>query len=274
MIKILKMSVAALALMAVMPLSTESYIGTELKAEEAKIDWITNVSEAYAFPVGRQVYTEIATLLYEEQDFRRHTVFFLPSARGLLMLNRGQLDSDLIRPYNIGGKYPNIVRVPTPLFSTRIGYFCLTSEKCKFLEAPVYIIPKGFDVGNDWCLSENERCLKVNNDLSAFKALENGTGDRLIADFYSASGILCGIKQQFVFYQPLPELDQPLYHYVAYKNRDLVPELDSRIKILVEEDLIRPIQDRMWENLDTCGVTPILMGDPFSESFIKQSLEF
>tara|TARA_R110000751_G_scaffold91266_2_gene178794 strand:- start:20986 stop:21594 length:609 start_codon:yes stop_codon:yes gene_type:complete len=74
-------------------------------------------------------YTALFEEIYIELGFEL-TIIPTPSIRGLILLDKGKVDADVIRIANTAKNYPNLIIVQPPLYNAALTLFCVKEVPC------------------------------------------------------------------------------------------------------------------------------------------------
>lgn len=226
---------------------------SKLLANESQLsDYTINVSESYAFKQGQSVASEILENIYSPLNITP-TLHFMPTKRGLLMANKGEFDAEAARRQRVMVQYENLIKVPEPVIRSQFNYYCVRKELCSPHEDLIYIAMKGTEIVRLHCEQHNLKCLYINNDLSAFKALEVGSGDVLLTDELSAKGVICNSHIRHLYFKQEPTLDADAYHFIHRKNVRLVDQLNESIKRFKQSKHYQSIIDNLRSSWQKCG---------------------
>ncbi|MFC0120102.1 hypothetical protein [Pseudoalteromonas xiamenensis] len=218
-----------------------------------------NISESVASPEAKDVIIKLLEALYARIDITPRFVM-LPSSRGMLMVNSGELDAEAARVDTVAASYPNLVQVQTPLLELTVGYYCLKEQACQnFDEDTVFIVPKGSKLLTEFCDTHRLTCLPVNNDESAFKTIGSGVGDVLLSADWIARTVMCNSHYRTFYYRPEPTLATEVYHYVHRKHQSLLPQLDAAMVTLNHEGVIKDFIQNGMNSQNSCDAKIITL---------------
>ncbi|MFC3032953.1 hypothetical protein ACFOEE_10510 [Pseudoalteromonas fenneropenaei] len=205
-----------------------------MAATEQAAPYIINVSESIANPGNQAALERLYQRLYQPLGIVPLLTFH-PSKRGLALLADGQLDADAARVAEIIERYPELVKIEPPLFTLDNGYYCAEAKYCeRITQDTVLIVPKGTPAIQHFCEEQRLSCLYVNNDQSAFKALESGVGEALLSFDWGARTVICSSRFRRLFYRPEPRLRQNVYHFVSSKHAGLADKLSQVIQTMAQ----------------------------------------
>lgn len=84
---------------------------------------------SYAGGVERAPYTQLVRSIYEELGFEVKLID-TPAKRGLILLNEGSVDADVVRLKRVAETYPNLILVEPAIAKGYIVLICAKSVKC------------------------------------------------------------------------------------------------------------------------------------------------
>jgi polar amino acid transport system substrate-binding protein len=168
-----------------------------------------------------------------------------PAERALLMANDGLVDGEAGRVSVVEKSYPNLIRVPTPLYINRIAILTTDTEvvpdegwgqfrhmrTCirngyKFLESRVW-------GENRHMVSSYEKMLEL---------LRNKRVDVGLAEFFDILPALNKTGMGGVRMLCEPMATNPMYHYLNKRNADLVPKIDAVLRDMTAEGRLKAIE--------------------------------
>ncbi|CAM4265012.1 hypothetical protein [Pseudoalteromonas byunsanensis] len=199
--------------------------------------YVINVSEGLAYQIGKDKVHSALQEIYNPLSIEPSLVF-LPSKRGLQLVNEGEIDADAGRIEQTMTAYQNLIQVPYPLSTVKLYIYCLNPLECVPDEQSGHLIIKGALISEQFCDKKQLSCNIVANDISAFTALQKNYAPSLIANDRFAVGTICASGMKEVFARPLTK-DFKAYHYVHKKHADLVPKLTRSIKKLMDQNLLQ-----------------------------------
>lgn len=156
-----------------------------------------------------------------------------PLARIHYMANSGQVDAAIGGlPESTDGVYPNLVKVPTPIFRTAYHVYAMPELRFTGLESlqgKRIIAMRGSESLKRILPNEDIRWL--NDSVQLIRLLEGRRADFAIALENTANNLLAEMpdtlvsrKDEEAFYS------FRLHHYVNERHRELVPRLDQRLQ--------------------------------------------
>ncbi|HEY0585632.1 MAG TPA: transporter substrate-binding domain-containing protein [Pseudoduganella sp.] len=161
----------------------------------------------------------------------------LPSERGMIMTNRGELDGAIGRSMLAAGDYPDLVAVPEPVY----------------LYAPSAYAYKPFDVKGGWqALRGRTLCMRrgytltekrtrgmqrqrLENDASLLRMLRNGGCEIAVMDVHNKAmqAAMATDRDLLKLAPPLEEV--PLYLFLHKQHAALVPRFAAALKQVKRE---------------------------------------
>ncbi|MCW9045711.1 MAG: transporter substrate-binding domain-containing protein [Alphaproteobacteria bacterium] len=163
-------------------------------------------------------------------------VVTLPSKRTLYAVNKGTLDAEMIRVSNAEKEFPNLLRVPPPLY-TFSGHIGGLKEKCgkyrtlKELQG----VKVGLTNGIIWAAEKASKLgvqiVEKKDNAALLSGLVSGEYDcAFLADpvYKSAKkGLFSGFDLQIVF----PNISKTkAFHFVHVRHKKLIPQLTKAIE--------------------------------------------
>ncbi|CCQ10186.1 hypothetical protein PALB_10510 [Pseudoalteromonas luteoviolacea B = ATCC 29581] len=221
-----------------------------------------NIAQSVESPLAQEEIKLLFKTIYSAVEITPEFVV-LPSLRGLMLVNNGELDAEAGRVEQIGSQYHELIKVPTPLFSLSAGFYCLSKMRCNNIqEDTVIIVPKGSEVVIEYCKVHKLTCLAVNNDKSMFQALESGVGEVVLAADWIARMVMCYSSARTYYYRSEPELDLNIYHYLNKKHITIVGQLDDAIGVLKQSGELNFVKEIGLHRHLSCGVNIIDLASP------------
>ena len=175
----------------------------------------------------------------------------LPAARALAMADQGLTDGELQRIFEIGNRYQNLLRIPTPLFTLDGMVFTIHHDFAvngKESLRPYQIgIVQGIKYAES--LTHNLRVTKVTKIPQLIRMLEQRRIDLFILSRFHGLGIIK--EQQYMGIRMLepPLVSINLYHYLHKKNRRLIPSVNASLEDMKQEGLIDKIVDDFLKDM-------------------------
>ncbi|WP_234401320.1 hypothetical protein [Pseudoalteromonas sp. T1lg23B] len=225
--------------------------------------YVINVSEGLAYQIGKDKVQTALREIYQPLSIDP-TVVYLPSKRGLALLNNGEIDADAGRIDKAMASYDNLIQVPYPLSTVRLFIYCLKSKDCRPSEQVGHLIVQGTLISEQFCKKRQLSCNIVANDTSAFSALQKNYAPSLIANDRFAVGTICASGMTEIYARPLTE-ELKAYHYVHKKHADLVPKLTRSIKNLMDQNLLQGRFQSLMDAAKECDLKVTFLTDTQSE---------
>ncbi|MBD1583556.1 hypothetical protein [Pseudoalteromonas sp. S16_S37] len=214
--------------------------------------YVINVSEDVAYQMGKDKVLKSLTVIYKPLSITPELIF-LPSKRGLNLLNEGEIDADAGRIDSAMSHYENVIQIPYPLSTIRLFIYCMKPQDCSLQEGSEHLIIKGTLITEQFCKKRQLYCNIVANDVSAFSALQKGYAPTLIANDRFSVGTLCASQIEQIYAKPITG-QLKAYHYVHKKHADLVPKLTQSITALMSENVLQNSFQSLTDEANACGV--------------------
>ncbi len=153
-----------------------------------------------------------------------------PGRRSLTESSAGIVDAELSRVFEVGEKFPNLRRIPTPMFWFKSTVF----SKRKNFKMTGWESLRDFRIGlmRGMVFSENgvkdyPRVSIASGPESLFKMLDSNRVDLVIFSDLNGQFLLSQRKRKDI-YAITPALETNYgYHYVNKKHEHLIPKLDA-----------------------------------------------
>ncbi len=155
-----------------------------------------------------------------------------PAERALMMSNTGLSDGELVRVEGIEANYPNLIRIPVSHVTADQMAFgtdaSLKIDGWKSLKSYRIVFHRGYKVAEQNTVGMDRHL--AGTDENAFKMVDKGRRDIVIANRYSGVKIIKdqGLKRVKILLPPLQR--DPLYHYVHSRHRSLVDDITRVLK--------------------------------------------
>lgn len=196
------------------------------------------------------IITPIITKTYDSLNIEIE-VLNISWARSILVADKGESDAELFRTAMITEKYKNLVRVNEPVISLDMVVFVrdksINVKTWKDL-AP-YRIAFMRGVKSVEKNTMNYKVFQVNTLEKAFDMLDKGRVDIVIEEFFNGSRTVrkMGLKDVHVLENTLESF--PVYHFLHYKNRELVPLLEKKLREFKADGTISKIRKEVSERV-------------------------
>ncbi|CAH9064574.1 hypothetical protein PSECIP111854_03485 [Pseudoalteromonas sp. CIP111854] len=212
-----------------------------------------------AYQMGKDTVLKSLRAIYHPLSINP-TLVYLPTKRGLQLLNNGEIDADAGRIDKAMAGYTNLIKVPYPLSKFRLFIFCIKPKECVLNKQVGHLIIQGTLLSEQFCQNAQLSCNIVANDISAFSALQKSFAPTLIANDRFAVGTICasGIKE--IYARPLTK-ELKAYHYVHKKHADLVPQLTQSIKKLMDKNLLQNSFQSLTGAAKGCALKVTMLGE-------------
>jgi polar amino acid transport system substrate-binding protein len=172
---------------------------------------------------------------------------YLPGERAIRTVNSGDMDAELFRVAGVDGAFPNLLRIPVPIYVAEMVVFTrdasLKVEGWKSLQP--YSIGYVLGVKVIEANTTGMRVEPVNTMDQAFAKLAIGRTDVVIEDRLSGLFVLKANKLEGVHVLAPPLAKVPLYHYLNKKHASLLPRLVDVLRKMEKEGTIRAIAKRV-----------------------------
>ena len=172
-----------------------------------------------------------------------------PANRALNLSNSGEFDGEVQRIDGISEDYPNLIKVPEPIFYLEACAFVKNTEirikGWKSLKPYRIGIPRGFKYLENNTDGMNR--LVVSSIEQLFYLLNEGRIDIVIISKNYGQAFLKAHRDMRIRQITPPIIKVPLYHYLHKKHNALVPVVEARIKKMKEEGIISNIIEKLSE---------------------------
>ncbi len=168
----------------------------------------------------------------------------IPGLRSLKMSNDGQLAGEVMRIYDVGVVYQNLIRVPTPLLTFSKYAYTLNGPKVSNLEG----LSKSYRIGIQRGVIQSENAVagrkgvvRANTVSELAHKLSGGSIDVVLGfgRIFETEYTKLNLKGDLVRGAPLEEV--VVYHYLHKKNEHLVDKVDMLIKAMTADGSINEI---------------------------------
>jgi hypothetical protein len=189
--------------------------------------------DAKPFVISYVIYPDLEDYLQLIEDIYTELGFVVtmlptPANRGLVLLNEGEVDADLLREKNVANKYPNILLVEPPLNNAELILLCVIGVPCQrnvLLDKNEYILT-GEGVKQEFLpgeflakqisvptVSSVKSMLTANRISYAIYAIDMAMGKRILQQFH---------------YAVLKDLS--IYHLINQKHAALLPLIEAKLR--------------------------------------------
>ncbi|WP_125784631.1 hypothetical protein [Pseudoalteromonas rubra] len=210
-----------------------------------------NVSESLSYSLGQQQIIAMFSAIYAPLGIQPEFEF-LPSERGLQLVNDAELDAEAGRVDLIGARYDNLIAVPVPLSELRLMLLCTDPQYCDLAHETDLAIIAGNLITVWFCEQRQLNCNPVQNDISAYQALSRGRVSRILATDKYALGSLCESGLSTLYSKAASARTFTIYHYVHKKHQALVPKLSAQIKAISQSGQLKQYAERLHNAFSQC----------------------
>ena len=177
---------------------------------------------------------------------------YLPGLRDLDKTNHGELDGSGLRTDIVVEKYPNIIKVPVPIFTTSLIAVTtngnLKIDELKDLNGLLTGVLRGDLIANSIASENNADLHRLDYLNAGLKMLMEGRLDVLFA---AKSMVRIHLDRfpdaEFVMSNDLYKIN--VYHVVSNKHADLVPLLARSFREMIEEGSMKTYLERLYPGL-------------------------
>ncbi|WP_316898336.1 transporter substrate-binding domain-containing protein [Pseudodesulfovibrio indicus] len=211
-----------------------------------------------------ELFGRILSEAYAELGFEV-VIWKLPPERALIMANEGFVDGEAARVAVIEKEFPNLIRVPTPLYFNRIAVFTKRSD---------YDPESGFRGMGDRpvCICNGYKFLEkattgmdrhtVASYENMLALLQNDRVEFGLAEYFDILPTLAKVKLDGIRILDKPLAVNPMYHYLNRKHADLVPAVNRVLSRMADEGRMEEIAHSMTheflgESLSPCPMLKI-----------------
>lgn len=171
-----------------------------------------------------------------------------PAERALLMANDGLVDGEAGRVSVVERSYPNLIRVPTPIYVNRIAVLTVDADidPAKGWAQFAYYrtcIRNGYKFLESRVPGEN--CHRVSSYEKMLELLKNRRVDVALAEFFDILPTLGKVGMGDVRMLDEPMAVNPMYHYLNRRHADLVPKIDAVLRAMAAEGRLKEIELHM-----------------------------
>lgn len=178
--------------------------------------------------------------LYASLDIKP-TLIYLPSKRGLTMVNNGELDAEAYRFVSVGQRYANLIRIDEPIGVGNTGFFCVQQNTCGIRKNDKVAMLSGFERAAEICVQFLLSCEYVSSAKGLGKLLDQGLVQGILATTLEGKQIICQANGDKYFFKLEPSLVRYGYHFVHRKHQSLVSALAENLREMRKEG---------WLNID------------------------
>ena len=211
-----------------------------------------NASEGLAYQLGKEKVTNAMVAIYAPLLITPEVVF-LPSRRGLQLVDNGQFDAEAGRIDGAINGYDNLIKIPYPLSKTRLSIYCVEAKHCVVDENMSAVTIQGGLMAERYCKLKRLNCDQVMNDISAFKAIEKGYAPAIIANDRFALGTLCQSGIRKLYSRALTKVYY-VHHYIHKKHAALAPDIAKSIENLIKSNILPNTFQSLSDAAKACDV--------------------
>lgn len=187
----------------------------------------------------------------------RCTFVPIPLLRLIEMANDGQVDGDIGRIPEVADRYPNLIRVPTPICQTDVAVYGRTADFAKRTRSEIAAMNLGI-VRGVFVLSKHTRGMKaieVQNFEAITNMMANQRIDAAVAIYLDTEVQLQNRHVPEMVRWPYLWASEPLHFLLHKSHAALVPRLEEVLARMAQEGLIRRYYA---EGLKKIGIAPLL----------------
>lgn len=205
---------------------------------QTETSYIINIAESVQTN-ERQIATEnYLTKLYAPLNITP-TFLYLPSQRGLKLVNEGKLDAEGGRTKVIAQRYSNLYLIPEPIMQFKSGIFCRRENNCLPSKNLVISYLSGFQAAKLHCNTQDLTCAEVDSSENLAKAFNEKLTDAMLSGEREAPQVLCQTEQRTFYYRNLTALDFDIFHLVHVKHHAHIPALIKSVKSLGQLNMVK-----------------------------------
>jgi len=211
-----------------------------------------------------ELFNRILGEAYAELGYEA-VIWKLPPERALIMANDGMVDGEAARVSVIEKDYPNLIRVPTPLYLNRVAAFTKRSD---------FDPETGFGgMGNNpVCICNGYKFLEKattgmdRHTVASYERmlalLQSDRVEFALAEYIDILPTLGKVKLDGIRVLDKPLAVNPMYHYLNRKHADLVPAVDAVLRRMaadgrMEEILHSMMCEFLGESLSPCPMLDV-----------------
>ncbi len=208
---------------------------------------------------GQEVGGRILLDVYERLGIPAE-VIPMPGKRALREAISGRKDGESVRIYAVGEKYPDLIRVPTPLFDFLTMGFAqkgtdITLEQPKDLENYVIVRTSGVQHTKNMTEGMDNIHIVESSDL-LMPFVSHSRADIALTGRLNGLILLKKGKINNVEEVGQPLQVNPLYHYLNKRHAHLVPKVDAVIREMRESGEIAKLKAQYEQEYLDAIVTP------------------
>lgn len=159
-----------------------------------------------------------------------------PAERSLADANQGLTDGEFIRISAIGDMYPNLIKVPEPLYQME---FVVFSKMPQLTVTENWQGLAGYSIGYviGWKIVENHLSamgssehIGVNNEDTLFKLLAAGRIDVAVYSKHFGLNAIKRLGLNGIYMSDNALAEEPMYLFLHKRHRELIPDLASVLR--------------------------------------------
>ncbi|QHJ11200.1 hypothetical protein FX988_01428 [Paraglaciecola mesophila] len=216
-----------------------------------------NVTEA-AGPVPQKSTLRLFKRLYENLDIDPSLVY-LPSKRGLAMVNSGEIDAEAYRFASVGQRYANLIRVEEPIGVGNTGFFCVQLTECDLSKKQKIAMLVGFERAKDICTQFALSCEYVASAKSLGKLLDQGLVQSILATTLEGKQIICQAGKDTYFFKLEASLVRYGYHFIHRKHHALAPKLAENLRVMRKQGWLNSDRSLIEQTQYDCGKDVVIL---------------
>lgn len=172
----------------------------------------------------------------------------VPAERALVMSNQGLVDGEAARVPVVEPACPNLIRVPTPLYTNRVVAFA-KKEGVDVTNGWKSLFPYSIGSVRGYKYIEKQTSHMNRVLVSCYQRLLNLLiNDRLdvvVAEYFDVLPTLKEMQPKNIRMLEPPLAYNPMYHYLHKRHADLVPRIDKVLHDMHSEGRMLAIQREM-----------------------------
>lgn len=216
--------------------------------------WIALVTFLYCLPVQSSPHLfnkpadtpqsryiiDVMTQVYANLGLELRIVEFNHRS-SLVAANEGLLDGQLGRVVEVEAQYPNLIRIPVPIFDFSLQLVAKCAD-CQLDSLEKVVVADGYQAIESYLTNHpfNQQLFKVKSISTQLNLLSQHKVDgALILDFHIPAELKTRYKQEWVF----TNLDTfSVYHYIHKKHAPLAAELEKELQRLTDNGTLAQLK--------------------------------
>lgn len=172
-------------------------------------------------------YSDLIADVYTEMGFQV-SIIPTPSTRGLILLDEGMVDADVVRALSVANQFTNVIIVQPALKVVDLNLVCVMGVPCNLRilkDESLNILAN--DRMIDLIGADNFKARKIDNELAS------NVSDMLKAQryFYALFAMDETISRNFAQeFQLVRIMDLSVHHVIAKKHVDLLPLIEQKLR--------------------------------------------